>query len=792
MTRIGRLVRKVLLWAVQGQLSDAAQVALTNMFARTLPTDTPATLVQMQANKGWVFAVNRQIGGRGSRVQPRLNLVTRRLGKGPEKTVVHDHPLLDLLAQPNAIESGTVFHWRQLLQLNTIGRTYVRVTPEWVSLKPLGVDLMAARIGTLDLLDPYSVKPIMPDIRRRLAFDYQPPEGGREVLLGPPSNRGEREQWRQQPYPFVFRTLMPSAESPHGQSPVQAADWAIAISEALGKLLNTQLTKGIHADMIFYLLKEFDDPERFRKAVVILMQGINKAGEPMVVPKKTVEVAPTPRGNKDMAYPELSESARQEQIAVLGGSDGIVGLGGDLNRATVEGMERIFALGTVDPLNELIADMYNSWLLPLYAGQGDGAWYEIDYPSAAAVDELTQADWLTKLTGGKPVYTANEAREELGKEARSDGDSLTPTPPTSQTALLGGTQGQVQLPGTPPTKALPPPPCENCDEARRRLLAGRPFADYADFADCVAKNQDKSDPEAYCGAIQASVEGKALPMPTAAGEKKSVPAAHPLSTPEARKIKWTELTQTQRVSELSFRKKVAKVFKEWREQVVGFLKDNGPAVLMTRDADPFHQDDWAMQFRTMYGEHMGTVVAVEVARIAESLGIDVQSASLDASIVQAAERRAEFFANQVTETQIKLIQRTLAMAAQDELSMEDTLSEVGATFPKQSSERIHGMATTEIGTMLGVGLYLAASHAQQAAADAAPNLGLMWLSQGDDFVRPSHGAVDGDVVTVGEAFQVGGCLMRFPMDGDLCGDAAEIIGCRCRSELIDLRTGGSP
>src|SRR6267143_498640 len=36
-----------------------------------------------------------------------------------------------------------------------------------------------------------------------------------------------------------------------------------------------------------------------------------------------------------------------------------------------------------------------------------------------------------------------------------------------------------------------------------------PFSGYKDFADCVAKNQDEDDPEAYCGAIQAaSGEGK--------------------------------------------------------------------------------------------------------------------------------------------------------------------------------------------------------------------------------------------------------------------------------------------
>lgn len=34
-----------------------------------------------------------------------------------------------------------------------------------------------------------------------------------------------------------------------------------------------------------------------------------------------------------------------------------------------------------------------------------------------------------------------------------------------------------------------------------------PFAGYKDFADCVAKNRDKADPQAYCASIQRTAEG---------------------------------------------------------------------------------------------------------------------------------------------------------------------------------------------------------------------------------------------------------------------------------------------
>ena len=43
-----------------------------------------------------------------------------------------------------------------------------------------------------------------------------------------------------------------------------------------------------------------------------------------------------------------------------------------------------------------------------------------------------------------------------------------------------------------------------------------PFAGYKDFADCVSKNRDKRDPQAYCAAIMHKVEN----MPDKEPERK--------------------------------------------------------------------------------------------------------------------------------------------------------------------------------------------------------------------------------------------------------------------------------
>lgn len=55
------------------------------------------------------------------------------------------------------------------------------------------------------------------------------------------------------------------------------------------------------------------------------------------------------------------------------------------------------------------------------------------------------------------------------------------------------------------------------------------MGEYSDFEDCVAKNQDKENPEAYCGAIKNQIEGKGeLKMPDGLEEvKKSEPVAQP-------------------------------------------------------------------------------------------------------------------------------------------------------------------------------------------------------------------------------------------------------------------------
>ena len=69
----------------------------------------------------------------------------------------------------------------------------------------------------------------------------------------------------------------------------------------------------------------------------------------------------------------------------------------------------------------------------------------------------------------------------------------------------------------------------------------------------------------------------------------------------------------------------------------------------------------------------------------------------------------------------------------------------------------------------------------------------LWVTRGDERVRPSHVVADFQVQPIDQAFTVGGSLLRFPGDSELGASAAETINCRCNSQQsIDFAEGAVP
>jgi len=70
-----------------------------------------------------------------------------------------------------------------------------------------------------------------------------------------------------------------------------------------------------------------------------------------------------------------------------------------------------------------------------------------------------------------------------------------------------------------------------------------PFAGYEDFAECVRQNQDKGNPEAYCGAIKHKVEDKAVNWPPLSDKAEPVRDPYAVATVVAERLGWSDFSE---------------------------------------------------------------------------------------------------------------------------------------------------------------------------------------------------------------------------------------------------------
>lgn len=159
-----------------------------------------------------------------------------------------------------------------------------------------------------------------------------------------------------------------------------------------------------------------------------------------------------------------------------------------------------------------------------------------------------------------------------------------------------------------------------------------------------------------------------------------------------------------------------------------------------------------------------------VTRVNNAFGV---SFDLEAPFVQDFIRaRANQLAGQVTDTTYSAIQQALADGVSQGLSIDDLAVEVQHVFDVASRSRAQTIARTEVISASNGSASLAAA---QLPADVAA--GQEWISTRDERTRDDHADADGQVVAMGNPFDVGGEALLYP--GDPAGDGGNVINCRC-------------
>jgi phage portal protein BeeE len=299
------------------------------------------------------------------------------------------HPLVKLLAKPNARDWWGVLVWETHLYWQLTGRFYWWLVPNGLGL-PVEIHCVPTDM-------------VLPE------FD----------------NQGTQIGWKLQrpgtvaPLPVPLNEIVEGKfPSPLGkleaQSPSQAGDlWidnAASLEESRGfsmrnsvrpsVLLSLDAThKGVSEEVLDRL------KEKFSRKVL----GISRSGEPLVSPPG-VTVTPWGTTPKEMDFPESSDQLRDAILALRGVPKALAGMSHDLNKASIEGAEVVFCDYTINPL----AALFGGFISAYVASRFDPrivVWFDDVKPRDATQE---REEW--KLDFGMGAASPDERRSYRGQE----------------------------------------------------------------------------------------------------------------------------------------------------------------------------------------------------------------------------------------------------------------------------------------------------------------------------------------------------------------------------------------
>lgn len=187
--------------------------------------------------------------------------------------------------------------------------------------------------------------------------------------------------------------------------------------------------------------------------------------------------------------------------AVFGVTPSELGFTEDSNRATEFMQSRVFRKKAIRPILRLIEYHVNTEIITEF-GYDDVEYGYKEYDIEE--DMLRHNVYRTQLMVG--LKTINEIRtENLGLEEVEWGNE-----PFKFTGGTGGSGSPGIGSGPPPGFGKPSFAAGKSIPAAKpsEKIEGKPFGPYKNFQDCVNKNRDKKDPDAYCATIKRQVEGK--------------------------------------------------------------------------------------------------------------------------------------------------------------------------------------------------------------------------------------------------------------------------------------------
>jgi HK97 family phage portal protein len=405
-------------------------------------------------------------------------------------------------------------------------------------------------------------------------------------------------------------------------------------------------------------------------------------------------------------------------------------------------MERQFHLDTMLPLYETIADSINSQMWKL---EGLSGWaitdllIRFDTSNVPVLKQLAQGYELAELQKlDKGALTINEFREDRGLDPVKWGDVW------------------WKPLGLEPTKDATVPVMEEPDE-------------------------DMGDEE---------MDGE-----------KSVPRVVPIRTSHRDAgtdyhhkaedaLRWLAFMSRLKGTEAKLASAVSRVFDDLEQRAIARVTSRRSV----KDRKPTPAEIESMLFDRLQASVELISAAKKPLKDAQKVGgerglklarkRDARFRTADPHAVRALNAQLQRFAEPVAETTWNALKETLLEgfnAGDSESALTDRIRAV-MDNRRSDAQRI---AATETGAAVNGGIQAGFEQSRVVKTKR-------WLTAGDEAVRESHRAANGQEVSVKSAFQVGNASLAFP--GDPSAPAGEVINCRCTivpGEIVEEEAGNT-
>lgn len=664
----------------------------------------------------------------------------RRRGGKVSTTELDEHPLLDLLAHPHGVDTitGTGSLIEQLVSYYVLsGNSYLTALrpttrkgpPQelWVQ-QPGRMRVIPASDGTVAAY------------RYTVSGKYQDfaPE---DVLHWKSFN--PTDDWYGLSPVGVAGRIVDQMNS--------ANDWNTALLQNMAKPGGFLVAQGNLPDNVY---------ERLQLELKAQYGAAKNAGRPHLLEGgldwKQVGLAPS-----DMDWLEGKKTNVREIAVILGVPSELLGDSTNKTYSNYQEARRSFYAETVLPLMDVLRDLLNAWLVPMYGENGLRLDYDRDDIEALQEDrDAMHARARENYASG--LITLNEARDMIGKDALPDGDVIL-APPRGLTLdqLLAG----VALPPAPTPAGIP------------ALPPAHPPTDSQGLPDAPQQGQTPQLPPANIVDAEKAVS-RFLG---------NLSKARSLDSEEAKAAHWQQTEQSRATWYAAVSDEVAAQFHDEHKAVVKAIKavsnPHGVASAANAAVDAQH-DAWmtllagihssvgASFAKTTYSALQDEAKARGIASQHKALAPDTV-ALVDDWLTRVVEMMLTTGAAKVkgiTETTRKRIQNEIAQGLAQEETIDQIITRIDSLFLDSIiPNRSEVIARTEV-----------ISAANQSSIFGARETGLPldkeWIATRDGRTREDHADADGQRVPIDQPFVVGGVEMDTP---GASGDPAEDCNCRC-------------